>query len=398
MKYLVLLGDGMADEPVAALNGKTPLQVANTPHMDYLSNNGILGLAQTVPSGYPPGSDVANLSVFGYDPAQYYSGRSPLEAISMGVELAPEDVAFRINLVWLEAHYGKLYMGDFSAGHIATEDARQLIQSLQQELNDKEFSFYPGISYRHLLVWHGGRDALHCTPPHDISTQCINDFLPRGDGAERLIHLMNSAQMLLAQHPVNAARASRDELPANSVWFWGQGRRPQMTTYQERFGISGAVISAVDLIRGLGVCAGLDVIEVPGATGYIDTNYLGKGQAAVTALQERDFVYVHVEAPDEAAHGGLLEEKITAIENFDQQVVGTVLKSLDVLGDCRILVLPDHPTPVALRTHTAKDVPYILFDSRQPQTQRDTGYGEESAEATRIWTRGHDLLPQLLER
>jgi 2,3-bisphosphoglycerate-independent phosphoglycerate mutase len=398
MKYLVLLGDGMADEPIASLNGKTPLQVARTPYMDYLANHGILGLAQTVPSGYAPGSDVANLSVFGYDPAKYYSGRSPLEAVSMGVELAPEDVAFRLNLVWLEAHYGKLYMGDFSAGHISTDDAHQLIHSLQDELNNDEFSFYPGISYRHLLVWHGGSDALHCTPPHDISTQCVSDFLPRGDGAERLIHLMNSAQMLLAQHPVNAARAARDELPANSVWFWGQGRRPQMTTYQERFGISGAVISAVDLIRGLGVCAGLEVIEVPGATGYIDTNYLGKGQAAVAALQERDFVYVHVEAPDEAAHGGLLEEKITAIENFDEKVVGTVVKSLDVLGDCRILVLPDHPTPVELRTHTAKDVPYVLFDSRQLQTQRDTGYSEESAQATRICTRGHDLLPQLLER
>jgi len=398
MKYLILLGDGMADEPIAALNGKTPLQVAKTPHMDSLAKKGILGLAQTVPPGFAPGSDVANLSVFGYDPAQYYSGRSPLEAVSMGVELGPDDVAFRINLVWLEAHYGKLYMGDFSAGHIGTEDARQLIQSLAQELNDDEFSFYPGISYRHLLVWHGGRDALQCTPPHDISTQCINDFLPRGEGAESLLHLMNSAQMLLSQHPVNAARAARDELPANSVWFWGQGRRPQMPTYRQRFNISGAVISAVDLIRGLGVCAGLDILEVPGATGYIDTNYLGKGQVAVAALAQRDFVYVHVEAPDEAAHGGLLEEKIAAIENFDEQVVGTVLKSLDQLGDCRLLVLPDHPTPVELRTHTAKDVPYILFDSRQQKDQRATGYSEESAQATAIRSRGHELLAQLLER
>jgi len=209
---------------------------------------------------------------------------------------------------------------------------------------------------------------------------------------------MNSAQMLLSQHPVNAARAARDELPANSVWFWGQGRRPQMPTYRQRFNISGAVISAVDLIRGLGVCAGLDILEVPGATGYIDTNYLGKGQAAVAALAQRDFVYVHVEAPDEAAHGGLLEEKIAAIENFDEQVVGTVLKSLDQLGDCRLLVLPDHPTPVELRTHTAKDVPYILFDSRQQKDQRATGYSEESAQATAIRSRGHELLAQLLER
>lgn len=398
MKYLILLGDGMADEPIEALGGKTPLQFAQTPNMDRLADRGTIGLAATVPEGFHPGSDVANLAVFGYDPAECYSGRAPLEAASMGVELGPDDVAFRLNLVWLEAHYGKLYMGDFSAGHIGTEDAAQLINTLQAELGDERFSFHPGISYRHLLVWHGGRDELRCVPPHDISSQSIEDHLPVGEGSAELVGLMNSAQMLLVNHPVNAARLERGDAPANSIWLWGQGRRPDMATYQELYGLRGGVISAVDLIRGLGVCAGLEVIEVPGATGYIDTNYLGKGQAAIELLKDADFVYLHVEAPDEAAHGGLLDEKIKAIEDFDRLVVGTVVDALDQIGDCRILVLPDHPTPVELRTHTSKAVPYILFDSRSGERQRSAGYSEETATASGIQCEGHLLLRQLLER
>ncbi len=398
MKYLVLLGDGMADEPIEALDGRTPLQAAHTPNMDRLADAGTLGLAQTVPVGFHPGSDVANLAVFGYDPAESYSGRAPLEAASMGVELGPDDVAFRLNLVWLEAHYGKLYMGDFSAGHIGTAEASELINSLQAELGDERFSFYPGISYRHLLVWRGGREAMLCVPPHDISSQSIESHLPHGEGSAELIALMNSAQMVLAAHPVNTARYERGEVPANSIWLWGQGKRPDMATYQELYGLKGGVISAVDLIRGLGVCAGLRVIEVPGATGYIDTDYLAKGQAAIALLQEADFVYLHVEAPDEAAHGGLLDEKIKAIEDFDRQVVGTILDALDQIGECRILLLPDHPTPVEMRTHTAKAVPYLLYDSRQPESRRCAGYSEASAATTGIRCAGHRLLPQLLER
>ncbi len=366
--------------------------------MDRLANSGTLGLAATVPQGYPPGSDVANLAVFGYDPAECYTGRAPLEAASMGVELGPDDVAIRVNMVWLEAHFGKLYMGDFSAGHISTADATALIDTLQAELGDDQFTFYPGISYRHLLVWRGGKKAMQCTPPHDISTQSIEGHLPAGEGSAELIELMNSAQMVLANHPVNNARLERGELPANSIWLWGQGLRPKMSTYQDLYGINGGVISAVDLIRGLGVCAGLEIIEVPGATGYIDTNYLGKGQAAIELLKHTDFVYVHVEAPDEAAHGGLLDEKIKAIEDFDRLVVGTVIDSLDQIGDCRILVLPDHPTPVELRTHTDKAVPYLLFDSRTPEKVRESGYSEESAEATGILCAGHKLLRTLLEK
>lgn len=397
MKYIILLGDGMSDEPIAELGGKTPLEVAKTPNMDRMSQIGKTGLAATVPDGYPPGSDVANLSVFGYNPSDCYTGRSPLEAASMGVDLAPEDVAFRLNFVWLEAHYGKLYMGDFSAGHISTVEAKLLIETFQQELGGDEFDFYPGVSYRHLMVWRNGKDKLTFTPPHDISTYSIEDYLPQGDGANVLLDLTNSAQMLLNNHPVNNQRVAERKLPANSIWFWGHGRKPVMETYQERFGLSGSVISAVDLIRGIGVNAGLDIIHVPGATGYIDTNYLGKAEYAIASLKNRDFVYVHVEAPDEASHGGLLKEKIEAIENFDRDVVGTVLNRLDEIGDCRILVTPDHPTPVQKRTHTSDPVPFILFDSRQTLGSKAVAYSEAEAKRSGELIPGYQLLSLMMD-
>ena len=398
MKYIILLGDGMADEPMTELDGKTPLEAAHTPHMDELCRKGRVGMAATVPDGYPPGSDVANLSVFGYNPVDCYSGRSPLEAASMGVELEPDDVAFRLNFVWLEAHFGKIYMGDFSAGHISTEEATELIQCLHGELGGDEFHFYPGVSYRHLMVWKNGKDQLKFTPPHDISTQSIEDHLPQGDGAAILHDLMNSAQMLLIDHPVNNRRVAQRQLPANSIWLWGHGRRPTMETYQQRYGLSGAVISAVDLIRGIGVIAGLDIILVPGATGYIDTNYRGKAEYAIDALKSRDFVYLHVEAPDEAAHGGLLKEKIEAIENFDREVVGTIINSLDQIGDCRVLVTPDHPTPVAKRTHTRDPVPFVLYDSRCDFASSALAYSEKEADKTGYKVKGYELMNLLLER
>ena len=401
MKYVILLGDGMADEPIEELGALTPLEKASTPHMDGLAQMGEVGLARTVPEGYPPGSDVANLSVFGYDPATCYSGRSPLEAASMGVELGAGDVAFRLNLVHLMAHYGKLYMADFAAGHITTAEARELIGALQEELGGGEFQFHAGVSYRHLMVWKGGRDDLRFTPPHDISQQNIENHLPEGPRAKRLMHLMNSAQLVLHNHPVNAAREKAGQVPANSIWLWGHGRAPHMQTLQEKFGLSGAVISAVDLIKGIGIYAGLEVIEVPGATGYLDTNYRGKAEAALAALQQRDFVYLHVEAPDEAAHGGSVEEKIRAIEAFDDQVVGTVLDGLPALGDFRLLVLPDHPTPVARMTHTADPVPYVLFASGQDVSVAGNAaaYSERAAAASDLPERpGHLLLPRLLGR
>lgn len=404
MKYLVLLGDGMADEPLEELEGKTPLDYAKTPNMDLLAVHGQLGLVETVPEGFHPGSDVANLTVFGYDTSRCYTGRSPLEAASMGVDLGPNDVAFRLNLVDILYHYGKLYMSDFSAGHISTEEGTQIIETLQQELGDDNFEFHAGVSYRHLLVWRNGKDTMSFTPPHDIIDQSIEEYLPKGEGAEELADLINSAQMLLSNHPVNIQRRADGKAVANSIWLWGHGRAPQMETYKDKYGLTGAVISAVDLIKGIGIYAGLDIIDVPGATGYLDTNYVGKANAAIETLKDHDFVYVHVEAPDEAGHLGDLKEKITAIERFDDEVVGTILKSIDQLGDWRMLVLPDHPTPVALRTHTKDPVPYILCTANNladtsATMNQDLGYCEKDAKSTGIkCDLGHTLLPQLLEQ
>jgi 2,3-bisphosphoglycerate-independent phosphoglycerate mutase len=382
MKYIVLLGDGMSDKGLDELGGKTPLQAANTPNMDFMARRGRLGLAKTVPDGYPPGSDVANLSVFGYDPRSCYTGRSPLEAASIGVELAPDDVAFRVNLVHLAPHGGKIYMKDYSAGHISDADGRELAMALQEQLGDNEIHFYPGVGYRHLMVWRGGRDAMTVTPPHDITGQEVADYFPKGEGADRLIQLMNSSQMVFYNHPQYKRRQAANELPANSVWFWGQGKAPKMESYRERYGLTGAVISAVDLIRGIGVYAGLEIIKVPGATGYVNTNYRGKAEAALKALERVDYVYLHVEAPDEASHSGNLEEKIQAIENFDQLVVGAVMEGIGKLGDYRILCMPDHPTPVKMMTHTAAPVPFILYRGETVENPSVAGYDEDSAKAT----------------
>lgn len=392
MKVIILLGDGMSDEPNAELGGKTPLQVAHTPNMDTMARSGQVGLARTVPEGLPPGSDVANLSVFGYDPRDCYTGRSPLEAISMGVALGPDDVAFRMNLVTLRPHGGKLFMEDFSAGHIGSDESHQLIASLQAELGDSCFEFHPGVGYRHLMVWRNGKDAMSATPPHDITGKQVIDYLPKGQGADELIHLMNSAQMILHSHPVNRQRADRDELPANSIWLWGHGKTPKLRPYCEKFGLSGAVISAVDLIKGIGRCAGLDVINVPGATGYIDTNYQGKAEAALAALTDHDFVYVHVEAPDEASHSGNLQHKLKAIEDFDRLVVGTVLAGLDRFEDVRVLCCPDHPTPVRLMTHTSDPVPFIIYRPGNPVSNGAAGYDETAAKGTGLMLEGNRLM------
>ncbi len=398
MKYIILLGDGMSDEPVEELGGRTPLEAAHTPHMDRLAREGWAGLAHTVPKGFHPGSDVANLSVFGYAPGSCYSGRSPLEAASMGVELAPGDVAFRLNLVTLLPERGRLYMADFSAGHITTAEAREIIASLQAEFGGGEFDFYPGVSYRHLMVWHGGREKLQLAPPHDLTMQSIHEHMPAGEGAEELIGLMSFSQMHLKDHPVNARREKQGALPANSIWLWGQGRAPKMESLASRFGITGAVISAVDLIKGIGIYAGLDVINVPGATGYLDTNYLGKAQYALEALKTRDFVYLHVEAPDEAAHSGLVAEKVQAIEDFDAKVVGTVLAGLPALGDYRVLVLPDHPTPLKKMTHTSDPVPFALYGSggEFPPSGKAQAFTEKDAAATGLSIDPGDRLMSLL--
>ena len=396
MKIIILLGDGMSDVTYSELGTKSPLQAAATPNMDFMAQHGLVGLANTVPAGLPPGSDVANLSVFGYDPRSCYTGRSPLEAISMGVALGPDDVAFRMNLVTIKPQGSKLYMEDFSAGHISTAEARELVETLQKELGGAEFEFYPGVGYRHLMVWRGGKDGMKSTPPHDISRKAVLDFLPKGDGADTLISIMNSCQMLFHDHPVNRKRIEDGLLPANSAWLWGHGKIPKIASYHEKFGLSGAVISAVDLIKGIGVCAGLDIINVEGATGYIDTNYLGKAQAALAALETHDFVYVHVEAPDEASHSGRMDHKIQAIEDFDRQVVGTVLEGIKKFGDYAVLCTPDHPTPVHLMTHTSDPVPFIIYRGGEVHGNGATSYDETQAASTGLVLEGHYLMKELL--
>ena len=388
MKYIILLGDGMSDYPLTELGGKTPLQAAKTPNMDYLAAHGSVGLAKTVPAGLPPGSDVANLSVFGYNPVECYTGRAPLEAASIGVALHKDDVAMRCNLVTLENGAAGLYMKDFSAGHIKTEQATKIIQHLGAELSSDEFKFYPGVSYRHLLVWKGGNERIKTTPPHDITGKEISPFLPSGNGQEKIIKLMTDSQKLLANNLINPA--------ATSIWLWGQGKAPKMQTYQEKFGLSGSVISAVDLMKGIGIYAGLDVINVPGATGWIDTNYRGKAEFALRSLAVKDFVYVHVEAPDEAAHNGMLNEKIKAIEAFDELVVGTILKNAAKLGDFKILVLPDHPTPISLKTHTSDPVPFVLYDSRHTRDSGIKSYDEDSAKGSGLFVEDGFKLMEMM--
>jgi 2,3-bisphosphoglycerate-independent phosphoglycerate mutase len=372
MKFIVILGDGMADRPIESLRGKTPLQAAHTPNMDLVALEGRNGLAITVPVGMPPGSDVANLSVMGYDPHKYYTGRAPLEAAAMGVKLEEDDIAFRCNFVTVE----KGIMEDYSAGHITNDEGKELIRDLKPLMPAQRL--YAGVSYRNLLVLRAGADAV-CTPPHDITDRPIEDYLPRGKDSELLIGLMEAAKPVLAAHPVNLKRIAEGLRPANMIWLWGQGPAPDMPTFQERFGLSGAMISAVDLLKGIGVYAGLEVIDVPGATGTIDTNYAGKVEAALKALERVDFVYLHVEAPDEAAHEGDLELKVKALEIFDREVVGPIIEGLKARGDdWRVLLLPDHATPIEIKTHSHDPVPFaIMGKGIKPDSVRS--FDEEAA-------------------
>jgi len=393
MKYAILIGDGMADYPLDELQGRTPLAAAKTPNMDFLATHGELGLVRTIPQGMEPGSDVANLAIMGYDPAVYHTGRAPLEAASMGVNLAPHEVAFRCNLVTLHhAADGDIFMEDYSSGHISSGEARELIISINQNMGNGSRRFYPGVSYRHLLVWQGGQEDWRTYPPHDLSGQSVREYLT-GQGKEKpLLDLIRSSWPILAQHPVNQVRRERGQKPATSIWLWGQGRAPQMPTLQERFGLTGAVISAVDLMRGIGIYAGLKPILVPGATGYLDTNYAGKVAAALDALETMDFVYLHVEAPDEAGHSGELQNKLQAIEDFDYRVVGPMLQGLQSLGPHRLLLLPDHRTPLSLKTHSPEPVPFVLYDSRRHPNRQARRFNEFAAEHTGLFVEKADLL------
>ncbi|NIS62898.1 MAG: cofactor-independent phosphoglycerate mutase [Proteobacteria bacterium] len=384
MKYAVLVGDGMADYPLEELGGKTPLMAAITPNMDWIARNGRVGLVKTIPQGFPSGTEIANMSLFGYDPARYFTGRGPLEAASMKVSLEADDLAFRCNLVTLGILGSQVTMEDFTADHISSEEARRIIQDIDGEMGTETIRFYPGVSYRHLMVWKGGGNreglgSLELVPPHDIVGKGIFDYLPRVGGGDGVIELITRSQILLKEHPVNVARKEKRLKPANSIWLWGQGRRPQMPTLTQKFGVEGSMISAVDLLKGIGLYAGLEVVDVPGATGYFDTNYRGKAEYGLKKLEEKDLVIIHVEAPDEAGHSGDILKKVEAIEAFDREVAGTVLEGIRDLGDYRVMVLPDHPTPIAVRTHVPDPVPFAIYDSRRRRSWPEgMNFDEES--------------------
>lgn len=396
MKNIILLGDGMADEPLAELGGKTPLEAAKTPCMDSLASKGELGLVRTVKRGFPPGSDVANMTVLGLDPSRYYTGRAPIEAVSMGVELDPSDTAFRINLVTIAPKDGALIMEDYCSGHISTEEARELITNLRLIVKDNpDIAMYPGIEYRHLMVIRGyHKPDLKTTPPHDITGETIGRYLPNDP---LLVDIINKSMAFLKDQEVNARRKHLGKRQATSLWPWGEGKAMQVPTLRKEFNISGAMISAVDLLKGLGHLRGMEVINVPGATGWIDTNYLGKAEAALDALKRHDLVYVHVEAPDEAGHGGHLKEKIQAIEDFDSKIVGHIFNALSAAGSpFRILVLPDHPTPICKKTHTTDPVPFVLYDSSR-ESEKVSVFTENAALRSGVFIEeGYTLLGRLL--
>lgn len=389
MKYVVILGDGMADYPVAQLNNKTPLQYAKKPNIDYLAKNGEVGMVRTIPDGIPPGSDAANLSVMGYNPKKYYTGRSPLEAVSMGINLSESDVAFRCNLVTLseDEPYNEKTMIDYSSDEISTQEASELISEINKRFKTQEISFYPGISYRHCMVWKNGPiDFIPSplTPPHDILEKKITDYLPKGEKGDILLNMMSESYRFLKDHPVNKERIAKGQRPANSIWLWGEGKKPAVPSFYEKYGIRGSVISAVDLIKGIGICAGLKPVDVEGATGNINTNFIGKAEAALNELESgQDFVYVHIEAPDECGHRSEVENKVKSIEMIDEQVVGIILKGLQKYDDFRILILPDHPTPLSLRTHTSEPVPFILYHKNKKQKVNSVdAYSEATAQDT----------------
>jgi 2,3-bisphosphoglycerate-independent phosphoglycerate mutase len=362
MKYVILIGDGMADLPIDSIGGRTPLEYAKTANLDRLAECGRFGLFRTVPEGMPPGSDVANLSILGYDPKTYYTGRAPLEAASIGVRLKEGEIAFRCNLVTLEPKADSFVMKDYSAGHISTQDADVFIKALSGDkaLSGEGVRFYTGTGYRHLMVMENAGLDLKTTPPHDITDRVISDYLPKGNGSDRVRKIMERSRDVLKDLSHNKERVASGKRPVTSIWLWGQGRSPSMPTIMERFGIQGSIISAVDLMKGIGIYAGLKVLKVPGITGYIDTNYRGKAEYALRSLEENDFVCVHVEAPDEAGHNGNLDDKIRAIEDFDKEVVGRVLDGLKRFPEWRVLALCDHPTPISLKTHTPDPVPFAM--------------------------------------
>ncbi len=386
MKYLVMLCDGMADEPFEALGNATPMEKASKPCMDGLASKAEVGMVKTVAEGLKPGSDVANLSVLGYEPAVYYSGRSPLEAVSIGIDLKDTDVTLRCNLVTLsdEANYEDKTMVDYCGGDISTAEAEELISFIQEKLGNDKFRFYSGVSYRHCLVWNNGNPHPgELTPPHDISNRKITEYIPKGDDTDELYDLMKKSYDLLKDHPINQKRIADGKRPANSIWLWGEGTKPRLDKFESKFGKTGSMISAVDLLKGIALCAGMNSVDVDGATGYIDTNFDGKCQAAVNEFKNgADLVYIHVEAPDECGHRGEAENKVKAIELIDEYILKPVTDYLRANGDFAVLVCPDHPTPLSIRTHSSNPVPYLIYDSKNEHDSKVTCFCEKQAEAT----------------
>lgn len=402
MKYIIIIGDGMADRPLKELQGKTPLQKARTANMDKLTREGFIGRIKTIPHGFHPGSDIANLNILGYNPEEFYSGRAPLEALSIGIKLKENDVAYRCNLVTLKYNKDKTkaVMEDYSSGHIPTAEAKELIQEINEKLGSEKISFYSGVSYRHIMVWSSGALNIECTPPHDITGKNIADYLPVGDHEEFLREIMLKASAILEGHPINRTRTKRGDKPANGIWLWGQGKRKILPTFTEKYGLNGSLVSAVDLIKGIGISAGFEILNVPGITGYLDTNYSGKAEASIKALQKVDIAYIHVEAPDEAGHSGNINDKIKAIEDFDKLVVGNVLKGLKSFTDYKILLLPDHATPIAVKTHTDEPVPFVIFDSRVKRKNKGLSFDESitQKDGILVFEEGYRLMDYFIKK
>ena len=399
MKYIIIHGDGMADWPCEELGGKTPLDAANKPNMDLLATRGTLGMVATIPAGMPSGSDVGTMTMLGYDPARYHTGRAPIEAASQGIALAPDDVVFRMNLVSLKpGDGGAMVMDDFTSGHITSEEAGRIVDDLRRELAGDGIEFFNGVSYRHLMVWRNGLTGTKLTPPHDITGQPVESHLPQGEGADRLSNLMRRAGDILREHPVNQARRAAGKTAATAVWFWGQGRRPAVPTLKDRFGVEGSVISAVDLVNGLGRLAGLDVITVPGATGFLDTDYAAKARYGLDSLKQRDFLLLHIEAPDEAGHMGRSDYKVEAIERIDELILGPLLAELPSFGEWALLLMPDHATPSILKTHSNEAVPFAILKGGKTAITGEASRRYTEAEGGRtglVLNRGYRLIESL---
>lgn len=398
-KFIVVLGDGMADEPIEALSGKTPIEYADTPALDRLSKLSEIGLVHTIPEGMKPGSDTANLSVLGYDPKLYYSGRSPLEALSIGVPMKDTDIALRCNIVTIseeEVPFEEQIIIDHSSGEISTEDCTVLLEAVKKELENETYQFYAGTSYRHCLIWDHGQ-VLDLSQPHDVLGQVIGQYLPSD---ENLLYMMKKSYEILKDHPLNLERKRKGLNPANCCWFWGAGTKPMLSSFEEKNKVKGMMVSAVDLLKGIAVGAGMGVAKVEGANGGLNTNYEGKTQAALDALKNGyDFVYIHVEAPDEMGHQGSVEKKVKAIEYLDQRVIGPLTKALDEEKvDYRLLVMPDHPTPIRVRTHTSDSIPYLLYDSTDLQDHTWNYNEKEARESGNFIAKGHTIIDKLLQK